>query len=257
MFKVKKKTLIIAVSCISCLIIFSFSIPAIRAPFLDIFLYPFSIVTAIQREASALIFYHRNYIQNEKLRNDIDFLRNKLNSFAELALENNRLKELIALKQQASFKVLSAHVIGRSADSWSSMVIVDKGAEGGIRRGMAVVNFLGLIGRVSETSAFTSKVALINDPNVAISSMLQRSRQEGLISGTLGNYLIMRYLPEDVDAKPGDIVVTSGLNVMYPKGLLIGTIAEINKEFSGLSRYAIVKPAVKLSGIEEVLIIIQ
>ncbi len=87
--------------------------------------------------------------------------------------------------------------------------------------------------------------------------MLQRSRQEGLISGTLGNYLIMRYLPEDVDAKPGDIIITSGLNVMYPKGLLIGTVSEINKEFSGLSRYAIVKPAVKLSGIEEVLIITQ
>jgi rod shape-determining protein MreC len=87
--------------------------------------------------------------------------------------------------------------------------------------------------------------------------MLQRSRQEGLISGTLGNYLIMRYLPEDVDAKPGDIVITSGLNELYPKGVLIGTVAEINKEFSGLSRYAIVRPAVTLSGIEEVLVIVQ
>jgi rod shape-determining protein MreC len=137
------------------------------------------------------------------------------------------------------------------------MVIVDKGSDSGIQRGTAVVNFLGLIGRVTETTVFTSKITLINDPNVAVSGMLQRSRQEGLISGTLGNYLIMRYLPEDVDAKPGDIVVTSGLNLMYPKGLLIGTIAEINKEFSGLSRYAIVRPAVKLSGIEEVLIIMQ
>jgi rod shape-determining protein MreC len=256
-FKVKKKTLIIVAACAFSILILSFSIPTVRAPFLDTLLHPFNIITTIQREITGFIFYHRNYIQNEKFSNENDFLRNKINSFAELALENNRLRELLSLKQKTPFKVLPAHVIGRSADSWSSMVIVDKGSDSGIQRGMAVVNFLGLIGRVTETAAFTSKITLINDPNVAVSGMLQRSRQEGLISGTLGNYLIMRYLPEDVDAKPGDIVVTSGLNVMYPKGLLIGTIAEINKEFSGLSRYAIVKPAVKLSGIEEVLIIMQ
>lgn len=257
MFKVKKKTLIIVAACVFCVLILSLSIPAVRAPFLDTLLHPFNIITVIQREIAGLIFYHRNYVQNEKFRNDNDFLRNKINSFAELSLENNRLKGLLSLKQKTPFKVLPAHVIGRSLDSWSSMVIVDKGSDSGIQRGTAVVNFLGLIGRVTETTVFTSKITLINDPNVAVSGMLQRSRQEGLISGTLGNYLIMRYLPEDVDAKPGDIVVTSGLNLMYPKGLLIGTIAEINKEFSGLSRYAIVRPAVKLSGIEEVLIIMQ
>jgi rod shape-determining protein MreC len=119
------------------------------------------------------------------------------------------------------------------------------------------INFLGLVGRVNEVTALTSKVTLINDPNISVSAMLQRSRQEGLVSGTLGNYLIMRYLPEDVDAKVGDIVVTSGLNELYPKGVLIGTVAEINKEFSGLSRYAIVRPAVTLSGVEELLIIVQ
>jgi rod shape-determining protein MreC len=256
-FKVKKKTLIVVAASAISLILISFSIPSVRAPFLEIFLHPFNIITAIQKEAGGLIFYHRNYVLNDRLQDENYFLRNKINSFAELALENRRLRELLALKEKTAFKVLPAHVIGRSADSWSSVIIVDKGSDCGILRGMAAVNFLGLIGRVTEVSPSASKVTLLNDPNVAVSGLLQRSRQEGLISGTLGSYLIMRYLPEDVDAKPGDIVVTSGLNVMYPKGLLVGTVESVNKEFSGLSRYAIVKPAAKLSGIEEVLIIVQ
>jgi rod shape-determining protein MreC len=67
----------------------------------------------------------------------------------------------------------------------------------------------------------------------------------------------MRYLPEEPDIKIGDVIITSGLNYTHPKGLLIGTVIEIGKEFSGLSRYAIIKPAVELSSIEEVLVIIQ
>jgi rod shape-determining protein MreC len=255
--KAKKKSLIIAAVCISLVIFLSLVISAIRAPFSDTLSRPFSIITAVQREVSGLIFYHRNYIQKEKLKDENDFLRSKLIAYAEAVQESNRLKDLLGLKKETPFKVISAHVIGRSSDSWTSVVMVDKGVNSGIKRGMVAISFLGLIGRVSEVTAFTCKVTLINDPNISVSAMLQRSRQEGLVSGTLGNYLIMRYLPEDVDAKVGDIVVTSGLNELYPKGVLIGTVAEINKEFSGLSRYAIVKPAVTLSGVEELLIIVQ
>lgn len=97
---------------------------------------------------------------------------------------------------------------------------------------------------------------LINDPDFGVSAVVQRSRQEGLVSGTLGNNLIMRYLPKDADIKVSDIIVTSGLTGKYIKGLLIGRVVEIGDEFSGLSRYCLIKPAVSLSNIEEVLIII-
>jgi rod shape-determining protein MreC len=255
--KAKKKSLIIAAFCICLVLFLSFVISAIRAPLTDTFSQPFNLINVIQREIGGFIFYHRNYIKNEMLSKENDFLRSKLIAFAETVQENNRLKDLLSLKKETPFKVIPAHAIGRSADSWTSVVMVDRGANSGIKRGMVAISFLGLIGRVSEVTAFTSKVTLINDPNISVSAMLQRSRQEGLVSGTLGNYLIMRYLPEDVDAKVGDIVVTSGLNELYPKGVLIGTVAEINREFSGLSRYAIIKPAVTLSGVEELLIIVQ
>ena len=226
-------------------------------PFQSVLKYPLSLMTFIRRESGAIIFYHRNFTQNEKLRQYVDFLKSRLNAKDEVFLENARLKSTLYFKQKSPRKLIAARVIARSPDSWSSSVIIDKGRHNGIKRGMAVITYLGLIGRVIEAQDFTSRILLINDPNLGISGIVQRSRQEGLVSGTLGNYLIMKYLPEESDIKEQDVVVTSGLNQTYPKGLLIGTVVGIDKEFSGLGRFAIIKPAVNLSNIEEVLIIIS
>jgi rod shape-determining protein MreC len=208
------------------------------------------------REVKGIIFYHRNFIQNEQLNDELGLLTQKLNSQRELYFENERLRKLLYLKQQAAFKVTAARVIARSDDSWSSSVVIDKGRHSGVRRAMVAISYSGLVGRVVEAEDFTSKVLLISDPNLSVSAIVQRSRQEGLVCGTLGANLIMKYLPENSDIKVQDTIVTSGLNEAYPKGVLIGTVIGLGKDFSGLSHYAIIKPAVNLSNIEEVLIII-
>jgi len=194
-------------------------------------------------------------VENERLRNQNEFLRQKINNLAQVYRENVRLNNLLSLKQKSPYKVIPAKVIARSPDSWSSAIIIDKGSNSGIRQGLVVINYLGLVGRVVETSSLTSKVMLINDSNLGISAIVQRSRQEGLICGTLGSSLIMRYLPKDADIKVSDVIITSGLTENYPKGLIIGTVTDVGEEFSGLSRYAIVRPAANLSNIEEVLVI--
>jgi rod shape-determining protein MreC len=209
------------------------------------------------REIRGIVFYHRNFAQNEILKKEIDFLKQKINALNEASLENKRLKETLSLKEKSPYKVIPARVIARSADSWSSVVIIDKGSYHGIKRGMAVINYLGLVGRVIESTDYTSKIMLINDSNLSISAIVQRTRQEGVISGTLGNSLIMRYLPKDCDIKVSDIIITSGFSQAYPKGLLIGAVIDVGEEFSGLSRYAIIRPAVNLSSIEEVLIVVS
>lgn len=257
MLKVKKKILIIvASSCLSVLIL-SLSIPSIRAPFLNILKQPLKLLTLIQREFQGIIFYHSNFIQNDRFKREIDYLNNKLNAQQEFLLENARLKNLLSFKQNSTYKLIAAKVIARSPDSWTSNIIIDKGRNNGIKRGMAVVTYLGLVGRVIEAQESTSKVLLISDPNLSVSAIDQRSRQEGLVCGTLGAHLIMKYLPEEADINIQDTVITSGLNEVYPKGIIIGTVVDIGKEFSGLSRYAIIKPSVSLSNIEEVLIIIS
>lgn len=204
-----------------------------------------------------MIFYHRNFTQNESLKKEIAFLKQRLNSFKEIELENIRLKDTLNFRQNSPLKVIAASVIGRSADSWSSVIIVDKGSNSGIKRYMPVMSYLGLIGRVVDTNSTTSKIMLINDPNLSVSAMVQRSRQEGLVCGTLGASLIMKYLPKEADIQKGDMIVTSGMTEYYPKGLLIGSVEDVGSELSGLTRYAVIKPAINLSGIEEVLIIVK
>jgi len=256
-FRLNKNQLIPLVSVIVLILALAFFVPLFTNPALSTLRQPLGLVTLIQREIGGIIFFHRNLVQNEILRREIDFLRFKLNAANEMNNENMRLRNLLSFKQQAAYKVIAARVIGRSLDNWSSSIIIEKGRSHGVNKGMSVINYLGLVGKVIETTENTSKVMLINDPSLGVSAIISRSRQEGLVSGTLGTFLIMKYLPEDPDVKIQDTVISSGMNQVYPKGILIGTVVEIGKEFSGLSRWCLVKPAVDPSNIEEVLVIVQ
>lgn len=251
----KKKARISALVFLVFVFCLSFLVHSVNEPSLGILHYPLKFFTLIRREILGIVFYHRNFIQNEKLKREAELLKARLASQTEIYLENMRLKDALYFKHKSAFKIISARVIGRQPDSWSSSIIADKGKNDGVRKGMAVITPLGLAGRVIEAGRNTSKILLLSDPGFGVSGLIQRSRQEGLVSGTLGNHLIMKYLPRDTDVKIGDTVITSGFNGTYPKGILIGTIIDVGKEFSGLTSFAVVRPAAMLSRAEEVLII--
>lgn len=251
-----KKRLIYPAALILSLIVISAFVPVLKSPALFLLKIPLTITRLVGREIGGMIFYHRNMVRQERLQQANELLRSKLYSLNEIYLENRRLKSLLSFKQKASYRVIAARVIGRNPDNWSCALIIDKGRHQGINRGYVVITPLGLAGRVSEADIYTSKVTLINDPNMGVSAVSQRSRQEGLVSGTLGHSLLMRYLPKDADITVGDTVITSGLTELYPKGLLIGRVSAVGEEMSGLSRYALIRPAADLSRIEEVLVII-
>ena len=256
MFKLSRKTItnFLLVVCVAFLVsIFS---PFFKNSAQKTLKPQLTLIDLLKRECAGIIFYHRNMVDLGRLKYETEILRSKLFDLRELEQENLRLKNLLSFKQKSPFRLVAARVIARSPDSWSSSVIIDKGRYSGIRRGMAVINARGLLGRVVESSEASCKVLLINDPSQGVSSIVQRSRQEGLVSGSLGSNLIMRYLPDDAQIMPGDIIITSELSQVYPKGLLVGKVINIGKEFSGLSRYAVIKPAADLSSIEEVLVII-
>lgn len=242
---------------LAVILFLSYLLSFLKNPTLDILKYPLSGIGLITREIKGFVFFHRNYIENDNLKRQIDVLKGKLVASQEIYLENQRLLKLLSLKQESGYQVVAARVIGRDPTNWSSAILINKGSHSGIKKGSVCLSFLGLVGRVVETSKTVSKILLINDPNLGVSSMVQRSRQEGLVTGSLGGFLTMKYLSSDSDIKAGDIIVTSGLTGNYPKGLLIGTVEDLGDEFSGLSRYALIKPAVNLSGIEDVLIIIE
>lgn len=256
MFKVTKRSLIYGAAVLLGIFLFLEVTPAVKPLTFVILKLPLSAIRAVTREVGGIVFYHRHMAENGLLRDQIAFLQQKLVTLEELRAGNQRLSRLLKLKEETPFKVIAASVVARAADNWSSAVIIDKGSKSGIKRGFIVVNFSGLVGRVAEAYDSASKIILINDPLLGVSALVQRSRQEGFVSGTLGSSLIMRYLPYDADVKAGDVIVTSGLTNMYPKGLLIGKVTDVSEEFSGLSRCATINPAANLSNLEEVLIII-
>lgn len=255
--KFRHKRLVFVVFYAVIFLFLASSVPSVRKPLLNTLKPGFGLFNLLRREIGGILFYHRNFIQNEKTKSQIEALRLKLNAMEEYYLENKRLRSLLSFKEQSPYKLVASRIIGRSPDNWSSVIIIDKGRHHGIIKGMSVISPLGLLGRVVEDTLYTSKIMLINDPNFAVSGIIQRSRQEGLICGTLGNNLLMKYLPKDADINIQDTVVTSGFTPAYPKGILIGNVVEMGEEFSGLTRYAVLKPAVNLSNIEEVLVIIQ
>jgi rod shape-determining protein MreC len=255
-FNLNKNNLRLYSVIIACLILLALFINLFKSALNTTLEGPLSLVSLIRKEIGGIVFYHHNMVEAEDLNKEVGFLKNKINILNEVSLENSRLKSALSLKQKSQLKYIAARVIARPADNWSSGLIIDKGAYSGIKKGMGVVTYLGLAGRVVEVTNSTSKIMLISDPSLGVSAAVQRSREEGLVCGTLGSNLIMKYLPEGADIKNQDIIVTSGLNDFYPKGILIGTVVDVGSEFSGLSRYALIKPVVNLSNIEEVLIII-
>jgi len=255
--KFKNKTFLYFFLFILGVFFLSCIIPFFQFTCLGVLKYPLGLLNLMRRELGGIVFYHHNLVQNERLKRSMDLLRQKLNNVREVYLENMRLKEMLSFKQRSHYKLVAARVIGRSPDNWFSMVIIDKGKDYGLRRGMVAITPAGLLGRVLDVTGSTTKIMLINDPNFSVSSLVQRSRQEGLVSGTLGGTLMMKYLPRNADIKVSDIIVTSGLTDLYPKGLIIGTVIEVGDEFAGLTRYALLKPAVDLANIEELLIILE
>jgi rod shape-determining protein MreC len=256
-FKLPRKTLINFILIFSVILLVSNSLSCFKNSAQKLFKPHLSLIDLVKRELSGVIFYHRNMMQAQRLQKDIDLLRWRLFDLREVTQENARLKDLLNFKQKSPLHFVAARVIGRALDSWSSSVVIDKGRYSGIKSGMAVISPKGLVGNIVEVMDNASKVLLINDPNQGIFSIVQRSRQEGLISGTLGSNLIMRYLPDEAAIIVGDIIVTSELSQIYPKGLLLGKVVNIGREFSGLNRYALIKPAVDLANVEEVLVVIS
>lgn len=257
MLKISRKNLINFILACCLVLLVSNSLSCFKTPVQNTLRPSLSLWNLIKREINGMFFYHSNMIKAITLNGQIEVLRKQLFDLRELNQENIRLRELLNFKQKSPLRLVAARVIARSPDNWSSSIIIDKGRYNGVKLGMVVVNSVGLVGRIVEALQNSSKVLLLSDPNLGVSSIIQSSRQEGLVSGTLGANLIMRYLPEDTQINIGDIVVSSELSQIYPKGLLIGKVINIGQEFSGLNRYAIIRPAVNLSNLEEVLVILQ
>jgi rod shape-determining protein MreC len=192
---------------------------------------------------------------NRQLRRDLDVLQRQNNDLRESAVAAQRLGSLLEFKEQFVPHTVAARVVGRDSTNWYSSVILNKGDRDGIQPEMGVMTSAGIVGRVVKTGPFSSIVLLVTDPHNAITGIIQRSRDEGIVEGTFQGRARIKYLPLLASIRVGDIVVTSGLTGGFPRGIVIGTVLTMQKEEGELFQSAEIAPQADLSKLEEVLII--
>ena len=198
--------------------------------------------------------------QNKALMAEVEELRAKNLAANEFEAENQRLRALLGYKESATqFDLIAARVIGREAASWSSTIVINRGSADGIANDMAVVTAMGLVGHVTEAGVNSSKVQLILDPRSSVGTLVQRpaSRVAGIVEGDINDPTAPRMvnIPKNSDVVVGDVVVTSGFGGVYPKGIVVGKIKDIQNEESGLLKYGVVETTVDFQKLEDVAII--
>ena len=231
-------------------------IPFLRNNFIDSLRWPLELYTSFVKEIKGIVFYHHNLVQNQRLKQEIGLMKRQLFEAEELYLENIRLRELLDFKERSVYSLTAASVIGYDPSNLTSIIIINKGQRQGIKKDYAVITNDGLVGRIIEVGKQTSKALLIDDINSGVAALVQRSRQNGLVSGTLGRELILQYLPPEADVQVSDLVITSGLSGLYPKGIFIGKVKDVEKEKTPPAIFVTIQPSADLTKLEEVLVVL-
>jgi len=194
--------------------------------------------------------------ENTALRKEVLNLRRENAVLREAAGENARLRSMLGMRQSVSAQMIAAEIISRKENSWFDTATIDRGRRSGAIKGAAVITTgWRLIGQVLEADTFTSQVVALSDSDSAIGAMVQRSRSSGILQGQGSDYLILSYLPKDADVKRGDVVVSSGMGQVIPKGLVIGRVVRVvhNKVLGSTS--ALVKPSIRFDQVEQVFLV--
>ncbi|RUM92577.1 MAG: rod shape-determining protein MreC [Thermodesulfatator sp.] len=196
--------------------------------------------------------------ENEVLRARLAQLQNEISGYREALIENRRLRQLLDVKkQQEGYKTVLANVIGCDISPWRAVVVIDKGKIDGLAADMPVLSQAGVIGRVIEVGMSCSRVMLVTDFQSRIAAIIQRNRARGLLTGQGREGCSLEYVEKGVDVESGDIVITSGLDAVFPKGLLLGEVVSVKaSDHSNLFQDIKVRPFSDASRVEEVLVLL-
>ena len=202
--------------------------------------------------------FHRMFLrekENNRLKAELSRLLQEQQQCRETILENQRLKDILSLRERDYRYVTAARIIAKSTDQWSNTVSIDKGMSDGVAREMIVVTDSGLAGKISDISHSFSHILLLTDINFSVAARLEESRVEGIISGTGFRKCHMKYVPAEEEVKKGARVITSGLDSLFPAGIPIGYVSDVNKKNAGIFQDIEVLPYVDNIKLEIVAII--
>ncbi len=182
-------------------------------------------------------------------------LLNELASFQEVAKENDRLRQVVEFNAPLEGKKVVAQVIAQDVNPEFRSIRINKGTKHGVEVGMAVISLEGVVGRVIRALRDYSDVLSLVDSSSAIDALIQRNRVRGVVEGQGGQNLSMKYLRRTDDVQEGDLVVSSGIGGLFPKGLTIGKVVSVRKKNFGISQTVEIAPAADFNRLEEVTVI--
>lgn len=191
----------------------------------------------------------QNHALNARLAAD----EAQIQELSAKAGENQRLRLLLDFKARTPFATAAAEVIGASPGENSNTVLIDKGVDAGFTTDLPVVTPDGVAGKIIAVYPRSAQVLLITDPSSGVGSLLQNNRVQGVLKGTGRGLCQLDYVMNQDAVSPGDLVVTSGLDQIFPKGLPLGTVARVGE--GNIYKDIVVKPAVSLDRLEEVLVV--
>ena len=192
--------------------------------------------------------------ENSALRQELQTLQVRLQQERAEAQRTDNLRQLLELRERATLDTVAAEVIAGAASPDFKTVTIDKGSSDALETDMAVIAPAGVVGRIILPSRRASKVQLLIDRNAAAGALIERTRVQGIVVGIGDGMLHMQYVPGTADVKTGDLVVTSGIDGIFPKGFVIGTIDHAVRG-AGAYLEILIRPAVDFSRLEEVLIV--
>jgi len=194
--------------------------------------------------------------ENRQLKDQIEQLRLEQVRLNDDAAQAHRLQALLAFKEQFIAKTVAAQVIGSSGTDASRLLYIDKGENQHLKRDMAVITADGIVGKVLQVYPSVSQVLLINDQSSGVGTILEKSRLQGVLKGTANGQVALEGVMSDEQVSPGEAVLTSGGDQIFPKGLPVGTVTKVSTGKDLFLNIGI-KPAVNLSKLEEVLVVVE
>ena len=262
-----KKTLLILALLVAAFTLFAKGIEQKKKPsffdriVLTLFSFPLSItnkgINAVSNTWNHYFFLVGLHDENIALKKRVNTLSIDSQLQQEQADENKRLRDLLVFRKKFEHTMLPAEIIGRDPSGWFKTILVDKGSNDGIAKDTGVITPDGVVGRVIEVGLNSAKVLLLSDVNCYVDAVVKRTRTHGMVVGRGENMCTLAYMLKTEDVALGDVIISSGINTIYPRGIIIGTVTKINRDRSGFFQSIEVQPAVDFSKLHEVLIVLR
>jgi rod shape-determining protein MreC len=209
--------------------------------------------TVADVRAGAVDLWHARQ-EVEALRARVRDLERDTAGLTETQLENERLRTLLDFRQTLRGELLTARVIGHDASGLSRTLVIDRGTASGVVKGAAVLAPGGLVGQVFLASPHAARVLLVTDHNSGVDAVVQRTRGRGIVEGTIEGRCGLKFVKRTEDLQVGDVVLSSGLDGIFPPAVPVGHISAVDKQGQGLFQYAQIEPGVDVERLEEVLV---